>query len=144
MVSLPGIHNTQNNWYWSSQNPHLAHGVQLDAVKAGVWCDVYGRIVGPVFFNETVNCERFVHIILRLFLPELTEEGRLCCWLQQDSAMAHTAHISMQALSDVFGGRIISSVFGEHIHPILTFMVFSSGVVRRTEFTTVTPEWKQN
>jgi hypothetical protein len=47
--------------------------------------------------------------ILGHFFPELTEEERLYGWLQQDSATAHTARMSMQALSDVFGDRIMSS-----------------------------------
>jgi hypothetical protein len=44
---------------------------------------------------------------MQLF-PELTKYG-LYGWFQQESATAHTAHVSMQALSDVFMNRIISS-----------------------------------
>jgi hypothetical protein len=55
------------------------------------------------FFNETVNFKRYVQVILRQFLLELTEEERLHGWFQQDSATAHTACMYMQALSDVFG-----------------------------------------
>jgi hypothetical protein len=50
-----------------------------------------------------------VEVILGQFFPQLKEEERLYCWFQQDSATAHTAHISMQTLSDVFEKRIISS-----------------------------------
>jgi hypothetical protein len=67
------------------------------------------KIIGPVFFNERINCERYVQVILRQFFPELTEEERLYSWFQQDSTTAHTAHMSMHALSSVFGDRIISS-----------------------------------
>jgi hypothetical protein len=62
-----------------------------------------------MFFNETVNCERHVHVILGQIFPQLTEEERLYGWFLQDSATAHTACISMQALSDVFGEAIIGS-----------------------------------
>jgi hypothetical protein len=68
-----------------------------------------GRIVGPTFFNEIINCERYVHVILRQFFPELTQKEKLFGWFQQDSTTAHTACMSMQVLSDVFGDRIISS-----------------------------------
>jgi hypothetical protein len=61
------------------------------------------------FFNETINCERYVQVILRQFFPEITEEERLCGWFQQDSATAHTARLSVQALSDVFRDIIISN-----------------------------------
>jgi hypothetical protein len=46
-------------------------------------------------FNETINCERYVQIILGQFFPELTEEERLYGWFQQDLATAHTALISV-------------------------------------------------
>jgi hypothetical protein len=46
-------------------------------VKVGVWCTVSaGRIVVPVVFNETINCQKYVQVILWQFFPELTEEER--------------------------------------------------------------------
>jgi hypothetical protein len=33
---LQGYINTQNNWYWNSQNSQLTHKVQLHLVKVGV------------------------------------------------------------------------------------------------------------
>jgi hypothetical protein len=78
-----------------------------------------------VFFNETINCERYVRVILGQFFPELIEEERLYDWFQQGSATAHTARSSMQALSDVFWDRIISCVvFGQYVHPILILAIF--------------------
>ncbi|PNF33184.1 hypothetical protein B7P43_G12809 [Cryptotermes secundus] len=53
--------------------------------------------------------KRFPVVILGQSFPELTEEERLYGCFQQDSATAHTAPMSMQALSDVSGNRIISS-----------------------------------
>jgi hypothetical protein len=88
---LQGYINTQNNRYWSSQNPHLTHEAPLHSVKVGVWCVSARRIVGPVFFKETFNCEMYVQVILRQFFPHLTKEEKLCGWFQQDSATAHTA-----------------------------------------------------
>jgi hypothetical protein len=64
----------QNDWYWSSQNPHLTHEVPLHPVSGGVWCTVCGRIVGPVFFNKIINGKRYVQVILRQSFPELREE----------------------------------------------------------------------
>jgi hypothetical protein len=79
-------------------------------VKDGVWCAVSARrVVGPVLFNETITWERYVQAIIGKFFPQFTEEERLYGWFQQDSATAHTAHMSMQALSILFGGRIMSS-----------------------------------
>jgi hypothetical protein len=53
--------NTQSNHYWSSQNPYLTHEVPLNPVKVGVWCAVGAKLnVVPVFFNETINCEKYL------------------------------------------------------------------------------------
>jgi hypothetical protein len=41
---LQGYINTQNNHYWSSQNPHLIDKVLLHPVKVGVWCDASARM----------------------------------------------------------------------------------------------------
>jgi hypothetical protein len=58
---LQGYINTKNNRYWSSENPHLTHKVWLHPVKVGVWHAVRARrIAGPLFFNGTMNCERYV------------------------------------------------------------------------------------
>jgi hypothetical protein len=53
-------------------------------VKVGVWVTVSDRwLVGPVIFNETINCEGYILyiyiyilVILGQFFPELTEEER--------------------------------------------------------------------
>jgi hypothetical protein len=50
---LQGYINTQNNRYWS---PQSGLEIPLHPVKVGVWCAVSARrIVGSVFFNETIN-----------------------------------------------------------------------------------------
>jgi hypothetical protein len=54
------------------------------------------------FFIETVKCQRSVQVIL-------WQKKKDYGWFQQDSATVHTACMSMQALADVFGDRIISS-----------------------------------
>jgi hypothetical protein len=40
------------------------------------------------------------------------------------------------------GTELTGVVFGQHVHTILILAIFSSGVVWRTKFTTVTPERK--
>jgi hypothetical protein len=83
-----------------------------------------------VCFNETINCERYVPVIPGQFCPELTEEEGLYDLFQQDSATAHTARMSMQALSDVFGVRIISRGIWPARSPDLNPCdFFSSGAV---------------
>jgi hypothetical protein len=50
-----------------------------------------------------------VQVILGHLFPKLTVEERLYSWFHQDSAIPCSGCRSMQALSDIFGGRIISS-----------------------------------
>jgi hypothetical protein len=48
----------------SSQNPHPAREVMLHTVEVGVWYAVSARRnAEPVFCNETIICERFVHVV---------------------------------------------------------------------------------
>jgi hypothetical protein len=81
--------NTQNNRYWYSQNPHLTHEVPLHPMKFGVWCPVSARNIVPVFFNETINCEIYLHVAgqhfqhlwslnCNYFTPKFM--GRQACW----------------------------------------------------------------
>jgi hypothetical protein len=91
---------------------------------------VQEALFDPCFFKETINCEGYVRVILGHFLSELTEEESVCGWFQHDSAPAHTActDMSMQALSDVFGNRTISSDIWPARSPNLILVIFSSGV----------------
>jgi hypothetical protein len=60
------------------------------------------------FVNWRLNWERYVNMILNRVLPEITQEERLSCFFQQDSAAAHTAGNSVVVASDVFNGRVTS------------------------------------
>jgi hypothetical protein len=112
-------------------------------VKIGVLCAVSARrIVGPVFSNETVNCEKYVQVIFRQFFPELTEEERLYSWFLKDSATAHTACMSLQALSDVFRNRIINSgIWAAHSPDLNPCDFFLWGCLKDKVYNS-NPEWK--
>jgi hypothetical protein len=46
-------------------------------LKAGVWCAISERIIiGPAFFHETINSERYVRLILSLFFDQLMKKNR--------------------------------------------------------------------
>jgi hypothetical protein len=99
--------NSQNSRFWSSENAHLFHEVPLHSQKIGCWCAISGkRIVGPIFFSETVTAEKYQEIIMQ-FISLLKEEERFC-WLQQDGATLHTAKSTMEMLKLFFDDRIIS------------------------------------
>ncbi len=63
-------------------------------------------MVGPFFFEETVNQEVHQNIIHQ-FIASLTVEERWC-YFHQDGARAHTACATMEFLREFFGDRFIS------------------------------------
>jgi hypothetical protein len=70
---------------------------------------VQGGLFDLCFFNKTINCERYVKVILGKFFLGITEEEKLHGCLQQDSATARTVCLSMQAVTDIFRERIINN-----------------------------------
>jgi hypothetical protein len=106
---LSGYVNSQNNRLWSSENPHELYQVPLHDQKVGVWCAISRmRIIGPIFFNATINAERYRTLILEPFIAHLTEREIKEAWFQQDGATAHTAATSLNYLEGIFANRIIS------------------------------------
>lgn len=105
---LGGYVNGQNYRTWGTDNPHIFIESPLHPQKIGVWCAVSRRrIIGPLFFETTVNAALYEDIIQQ-FIACLQEDERYC-WLQQDGATCHTARSSMEMLQDFFDGRIIST-----------------------------------
>jgi hypothetical protein len=83
-----------------------------------------------------------VQVILGQLFPELTEEGRLYGWFQQDSATVYYARISMQALSDIFRDRNISTdIWHSHSPDLNPSDIFFCGSLQ-DKFETVKPIWK--
>jgi hypothetical protein len=125
---LQGYKNTQNNHYWSSQIPHLTHEVLLHPLKVGVWRAVSARrIAGPVFFNETINCGRYVQGLLGKIFPELTKRRTL--W-RVSARLSYCSHCTcLCRLCPMSSGTDLSAaIFGQHVHPILVLAIFFSGV----------------
>ncbi|PSN33709.1 hypothetical protein C0J52_26546 [Blattella germanica] len=106
---LNGYVNSQNSCYWDTENPHLVHEGPLHDLKVSVWCEISAlRIIGPIFFYETLNSERYVNNILRPFFNMLTEPEKEYCYFRQDRATVHTSHNSMQEIENVFDDRVVS------------------------------------
>jgi hypothetical protein len=105
---LSGYVNSQNNRYWSTENPHAVHEVPQHDLKVGVWRAIGARrTVEPVSFHETVNSDRYVRLILSPLFGQLTDEKSYGHFMQ-DNATAHTANNSVVALHEAFGERVRS------------------------------------
>jgi hypothetical protein len=108
--------NSQNNWYWSAENLRFIHELPLHDERIGVWCATSARrIIGPISYDDTVYTARNVNNILSPFFAEQTEEERLYDVFQLDSATAHTAYVSSEALRKIFGDHIISRGLWTHV-----------------------------
>jgi len=78
------------------------HERPLQVQKIGVWCAISGtRIIGPIFFDRTVNTEVYMNIFEE-FCAQLTEEERQNLLFQQDGMTCHTSWLSLQQVHDVF------------------------------------------
>lgn len=64
------------------------------------------RIIGAIFLSETTTPERYQELIMNfIFRLEIDEQG---CSIQQGGATVRAENSTIQLLSELFGGHIIS------------------------------------
>ncbi|XP_062512636.1 uncharacterized protein LOC134188488 [Corticium candelabrum] len=118
---LSGYTNRQNSRSWATENPHEIFEKPLHDQKIGVSCAVSrSRIIGPIFFDSTVNSDRYIKNIFVPFSEQLTASEKQRTWFQQDGATTHTARATMTAVRKVFGERVISQDLWPPRSPDLT------------------------
>lgn len=99
---LTGYINLQNYCIWSAENPHEFRETQLHPVKVGVWLAMSRqRIIGPIFFEETVTAQRYQQM-LELFIAELQENELEAGYLQHDNASSTYCSPNLPISSTVF------------------------------------------
>jgi hypothetical protein len=113
---LSGYVNSKNNSEWLTFNPQNVMKTRLHDQKAGVRC---ATSRSPIFFEQTVNCERHCQLILYPFIGHLNEGDIAHGYIQQGGATAHMAHVTMALLRGVFDGPLISRGIGLRGRPIL-------------------------
>lgn len=91
---LNGHVNRHNSVYSSDENPHLIMTQELNVPGVTVWAGITHRgIIGPYFFENTVNGERYAEMLVEIVSPELKnspvfEPFQELIW-QQDGAPPH-------------------------------------------------------
>jgi hypothetical protein len=71
--NLSGYVNSQNNRYWISENPHVLIQLPLYDQKVGVRCVISAnRIIGPIFYEGTLDSQGYIDKILNPFVVNLT------------------------------------------------------------------------
>jgi hypothetical protein len=115
---LNGYIKSQNSGLWSAENPHAVIESPLHLVKIGVWCVISRKqIIGPLFFEETINAERYQNRLTQFIA--LLEKNERYCWLQQDGATPHAANTTT-FLQEFFGKHIIGGGLSPPQSPDLT------------------------
>jgi len=105
---LSGYVNSQQSRYWATEKPKIFVETPLHSQKVGVWCAISRRrIVGPIFFENTITSKEYVKI-LEEFVPHLDSEEIETAFFQQDGAPAHTVKNTAPHLQSYFSDRIIS------------------------------------
>ncbi len=116
---LSGYVNSQNNRYWSGENPHRFEETSLHPLKIGVWCAMSRRrIVGPIFFEGRINSQVYMDMITQFIA--LLEPEEAYSWFQQDGARCHTSTETLAFLREFFGERLISKDLWPPRSPDLT------------------------
>jgi hypothetical protein len=70
--NLSGYVNSQNNRYLSSENPHALIQLPLYDHEVGVWCAFSAnRIIGPIYYEGTLDIQRYINEILNPFFVNL-------------------------------------------------------------------------
>lgn len=74
--SLKDYVSSQNNHWWSAENPNCQIEKPLHSGKIGVWCGISrNKIIGPLFFTHTINSQNY-HELIRQFISLLYREDR--------------------------------------------------------------------
>lgn len=107
-VHLSGYVNSQNYRTWGTENPHVFVETTLHPQKIGIWVAVSRRrILGPIFFRETVTAERY-RGFLEEAIGQMHDDELTTGYFQQDGATAHTANATIEHLETYYGDRVIS------------------------------------
>jgi hypothetical protein len=61
------------------------------------------RVTGPMFYEETINSDRYVRQMLQQVFTQLIDEEKCYGYLKQDSETVHMIKHSMETWNRVFG-----------------------------------------
>jgi hypothetical protein len=111
---LDGVVNKQNVRFWALQNPCVIHEKGAYELQITVWVAISShRLLGPIFFEETVNSERYLSMLCNTSVPHLLATGLTSQtqWFMQDGARPHTANVVLDFLHDTFNSHVTSNRF---------------------------------
>lgn len=106
---LNGFVNKQNYRFWAGENPRVFEVTKMKPEKVTVWCAISAKgIIGPFFFNDTVNSERYKEMLEDFFIPSAQGLDAIDdFWFMQDGAKPHRTLEVFELLDEHFHGRVI-------------------------------------
>ena len=106
---LSGHVNRHNCVVWGTQNPHVVQEVTIKSKGVTVWCAMFrDAIIGPYFFDSTVNAKEYKKMLEEYLVPELRKRRRLRTTIfQQDGAPPHWSREVRAFLNEIFPSRWI-------------------------------------
>lgn len=107
-----GTVSSQNCRWWADQNPNFTIDAKDQySFKVNAWCGILNnRIVGPYFFRQTLNSERYLNFLeteISSFLDDLPLRERFRLFFQQDGASIHSTNAVREWLNNEFGEQWI-------------------------------------
>lgn len=73
---LDGGVNRHNHRYWSQENPRWISEQGLHSPRTTVWAAIgEPGVIGPFFFDENVNSERYLDMLQNFFWPKVLERN---------------------------------------------------------------------
>ena len=104
---IDGSVNRHNHRYWAPENPHWFVQQSLHPKKTTVWAAICAdHLIGPFFFDQTINGERYLSMLQEQFWPEVErlglEENMV---LMQFGAPTHWGRSVRDWLDTKFGGK---------------------------------------
>lgn len=107
---LTGYVNKQNYRFWAKENPTVFQTTSLKPQKLTVWCAISRHgIVGPIFFDHTVNGERYERMLREEFIPAAYGLNSVeDFWFMQDGATPHKTKAVFQCIEEHFSKRVIA------------------------------------
>ncbi len=141
---ISGYINAQNYHTWSMTKPHVYHKSLLHPLKISMWYALSrDKIIGPMFFNKTVNSVEYQRTITDFIVNLLVEERY--CYLQQDSTWANTSEETVSFSREFFDDRLTSlSVWSPCLLDLKPSDVFLWGYLKDRVFVRIYASFVQN
>ena len=71
--------------YWSDVNPHVILEKDVNLPGVTVWAAISSmEIIGPIFFDGTVNQDNYLHMLQTEFWPRIENQNNI--YFQHDGA----------------------------------------------------------